>query len=333
MLPGFRFLLAAIMLSMSFLVFGFGAAALLRSAHEEFASNPSWRAAPEVKFAQPAEPTTAPLTRPVLATLRVEMPGAQKTEQAASALATPAPAETEVAAPQAQPEQIVADRPEPVPPPEIAKPESATQEAATPEPAEPEVLLAGINPQANEAAPNSPEKSVVVEKRTQSTQVAVAAAAAVAAVAADPAPRDDPPVVAADVIEPNAPEPRGAEGASEAKAAAAEAPVQDTGEVATEAGLSQPKLATLGGPAVEIRSPTKARDGVAKADPAKADPAKADPAKPDQAEIKKREQAKRAARNRRIAAERARLAALQVQQQLQTAPFFQQPIPAAARAR
>jgi hypothetical protein len=332
MLPGFRFLLAAIMLSMSFLVFGFGAAALLRSAHEEFASNPSWRAAPEVKFAQPAEPTTALLTRPVLATLRVEMPP-QKTEQAASAPATPAPAETEVAAPQAQLEQLVADRPEPVPPPEAAKPESATQEALTPEPAKPEALLAGNNPQANAAAPNSPEKPAAAEKRTEAVQVAVVATVAVAAVAADPAPRDDPPVAVADIIEPkaieprapepNVPGPRAAEGASEAKAAAAEAPEKDTVEVAPEAGLSLLKIATLDGPAIENRSPIKARDGVAKADPAK----------PDQAEIKKREQAKRAARNRRIAAERARLAALQVQQQLQTAPFFQQPIPAATRAR
>ena len=47
MLPGFRFLFAAIILSMSILVFGLGAAALLRTAHEEFAANPTWRAAPE----------------------------------------------------------------------------------------------------------------------------------------------------------------------------------------------------------------------------------------------------------------------------------------------
>jgi hypothetical protein len=50
MLPGLRFLFAAIMLSISILVFGLGAAALLRAAHEEFASNPSWRAAPRGDF-------------------------------------------------------------------------------------------------------------------------------------------------------------------------------------------------------------------------------------------------------------------------------------------
>src|SRR5690242_6775144 len=37
MLPGIRFLLAAILLSISIVVFGLGAAALLRAAHEDFA--------------------------------------------------------------------------------------------------------------------------------------------------------------------------------------------------------------------------------------------------------------------------------------------------------
>lgn len=52
MLPGFRFLFAAIMLSISMLIFGLGAAALLRAAHEEFASILSRRAPPETMFAQ-----------------------------------------------------------------------------------------------------------------------------------------------------------------------------------------------------------------------------------------------------------------------------------------
>ena len=66
MLPGFRFLFAAIVLSMSILVFGLGATALLRAAHEQFASNPSWHAAPAANFTQAAD------ARPVLAMLRVE---------------------------------------------------------------------------------------------------------------------------------------------------------------------------------------------------------------------------------------------------------------------
>ena len=43
MLPGFRFLFAAIVLSVSVLIFGLGAAALLRATHEEFASIPARR--------------------------------------------------------------------------------------------------------------------------------------------------------------------------------------------------------------------------------------------------------------------------------------------------
>ena len=53
MLPGFRFLFAAILLSASILVFGLGAAALLRATHEEYVSNPSWRNGPQEQvFAQ-----------------------------------------------------------------------------------------------------------------------------------------------------------------------------------------------------------------------------------------------------------------------------------------
>jgi len=73
MLPGFRFLFAATVFSMSVLVFGLGAAALLRAAHEEFASTPSWRAPPETVFAQPSE-----ATGPVLAMLHVDTPVVEK---------------------------------------------------------------------------------------------------------------------------------------------------------------------------------------------------------------------------------------------------------------
>ncbi|MCK1392843.1 hypothetical protein [Bradyrhizobium sp. 1] len=70
MLPGFRFLLAAILLSTSILVFGLGAASLLRASHEQYVSNPSWRNGPqEQMFAQASEPAPA---QPVLAALRVE---------------------------------------------------------------------------------------------------------------------------------------------------------------------------------------------------------------------------------------------------------------------
>lgn len=137
MLPGFRFLFAAIVLSLSILVFGLGAAALLRAAHEEFASTPAWRGAPEMVFAQPVE------TRPVLALLRVDTPVVEKAADptpadAVPAAITPAPAE---------PERIAALKPDASPSPEPAKPdaivaESPAQNEAASVPAEPPVAVA-----------------------------------------------------------------------------------------------------------------------------------------------------------------------------------------------
>jgi hypothetical protein len=114
MLPGFRFLFAAIVLSMSILVFGLGAAALLRAAHEEFASTPAWHATPETMFAQQNE-----ATRPVLALLRVEPPAEQKAPnnvppETVPPVIAPAPAE---------PEKIAALGPEDSAQPAAAKPE------------------------------------------------------------------------------------------------------------------------------------------------------------------------------------------------------------------
>ena len=137
MLPGFRFLFAAIVLSLSILVFGLGAAALLRAAHEEFASTPAWRGAPEMVFAQPVE------TRPVLALLRVDTPVVEKSADNAPSDATPAAITT---AP-TEPERIAALKPEASPSPETAQPEAVVAERpaqgeATSAPAEPPVAVA-----------------------------------------------------------------------------------------------------------------------------------------------------------------------------------------------
>jgi len=74
MLPGFRFLFGAIVLCFSILVFGLGAAALFRAAHEEFASRPSWRATPGTMLAQQNEPFAQQndSSQAVLAMLEVE---------------------------------------------------------------------------------------------------------------------------------------------------------------------------------------------------------------------------------------------------------------------
>ena len=98
MLPGFRFLFAAILLSASILVFGLGAAALLRASHEQYVSNPSWRNGPQEQvFAQAAEPA-----QPVLAVLRAEPEAAiDPTPSLRDQVPT-------IALPMSEPEQVVA---------------------------------------------------------------------------------------------------------------------------------------------------------------------------------------------------------------------------------
>ncbi|MBR0960186.1 hypothetical protein [Bradyrhizobium japonicum] len=133
MLPGFRFLFAAILLSTSILVFGLGAAALLRATHQQYVSTPSWRNGPQeqvfVQVPEPAQPVLAVLrAEPELPaettpSLRDQVPTiglpASEPEQVA-ALATDTDVQPQVAAPLAD-----------VPAVEPAKPE-ATMEAAVP---------------------------------------------------------------------------------------------------------------------------------------------------------------------------------------------------------
>jgi hypothetical protein len=131
MLPGLRFLFAAIVLSISMLIFGLGAAALLRAAHEEFASIPSRRALPEVMFTQQSD------DRPALAMLRVEPSADEKTinppttdhvQDQPAIVSTPA----ELERPAAEPDKIAALS-DIASPAENSPPESAKSEASTPE--------------------------------------------------------------------------------------------------------------------------------------------------------------------------------------------------------
>lgn len=88
MLPGLRFFLSTLVLAISVLIFGLGAAALLRATHDEFASLPALRmAAPQ----PPPRGLQAAAAPPVLALLQVATP-----------LAAPPQASTT-----AKPEQIV----------------------------------------------------------------------------------------------------------------------------------------------------------------------------------------------------------------------------------
>jgi hypothetical protein len=167
MLPGFRFLFTAIVLSMSVLVFGLGAAALLRAAHEEFANLPSRRVLSE----------PPPFTRqyndppPTLALLRVDPPVVEK------------PAENVV--PATVPEAA----------PDVPAPAGQTPDTR---PAEPEKLaaLTSVEPMQTEAAkPEEPAKEATAETPAAPAPAAAATEAPVAnaevkiaAIAATPEP-------------------------------------------------------------------------------------------------------------------------------------------------
>lgn len=120
MLPGFRFLFAAVVLCLSLMVFGLGATALLRSAREDVASLPVRRAAPQTVFAsqpQPEPPAT-------LSMLRVEAPE----------IRISAPAELPVVVPQEAP---VPTLPEPEQQAALSLPPAVELATAAPPPSAP----------------------------------------------------------------------------------------------------------------------------------------------------------------------------------------------------
>jgi hypothetical protein len=190
MLPGFRFLFAAIVMCMSVLVFGLGATALMRAAHEDFATTASWRAPPEPRFAQQDEAAKPPVlailslqpraTEPAAAPKEVDTgtaaapaPGPDTTAAVGPAAATTAPdaaqpdgAASETSSPaqvgsvapsasppvqiEAQPAAPTAASPPKIAATEDSKPATAATENAT---------IGKAPPLANEPAPSAPQQS------------------------------------------------------------------------------------------------------------------------------------------------------------------------------
>ncbi|MCP3373429.1 hypothetical protein NLM23_30770, partial [Bradyrhizobium cajani] len=179
MLPGFRFLFAAILLSASILVFGLGAAALLRATHEQYVTNPSWRNGPQEKvFAQAPEPA-----QPVLAVLRAEP----------EAVAAPAPSLRDqvptIGLPANEPEQVAALSTETDLQPQDATPPA---EASATEPAATETTTAAAAPAPTDTLTPADTTASIVEAKPVATT-------------SEPAPVDPS---AADRFEGRAPEPR-----------------------------------------------------------------------------------------------------------------------------
>lgn len=216
MLPGFRFLFAAVLLTVSLVVFGLGAAALLRSAHQEFATIPTRRAPPTV-FAQP--PVEAP---PTLAMLRVEAAAPTPETVAPPAVSVTSAAEQE------PPSRLLRAG-------KIALPETAAP-PSTPATAAVEITApVAATPKPEVAAKSEPTK---IEEREPLTTVAVAPATFVEPVAA-------PPPEAATVPAP----------AAAAEVVATPAGPQPTATLTDDdARLSSTKIAMLGGPPIDTES-------------------------------------------------------------------------------
>ncbi len=291
MLPGFRFLFAAIVLSMSILVFGLGAAALLRAAHEEFATTPSWHASPEPVLAQRTETqgpvTQGPVTQgPVLAMLQVEPPAAEEK------------ALDQVAAPTTPAEQPAASA---LPAPEATAKPAETEATATP--AEPEVTAVPAEPERtaalqpkNSTPPEAAKPEMPVAESSAQQEAAPAQAVATAAA-------DETKVATSTPI--STPTSASEEVSAPASEAAPAAPEQAGRPASTDADSASTKIATLGGPAVTIEA---------------APPVKTTVASHVKSVIKKRVEARRKTRHRRTAL-RARV--VQQLPQQQSDPFGQ----------
>lgn len=195
MLPGLRFLCAAVVLSMSLLVFGFGATALLRSARQDAASLPALRAPPETVFAQPE-------AQPRLAMLRVEPPADNDTPAAAVVpAAAPIDAAPVVATLSDSDRTATPEKPAALSPPQPAVVEAPQQPQALPQ-IVPETVKSDAPP-VEVAQPDirpaveAPVPAPVIEAAPVVMAAATPAASAEPApVAAQPSPAEPSPVPA-----------------------------------------------------------------------------------------------------------------------------------------
>jgi hypothetical protein len=195
MLPGFRFFMATIVLAASLLIFGLGAAALLRATHEEVAAVPTLRTMPPPLRPQPAE--SAP---PTLALLRVEIP-VPPVEELPAAVETAAPVAETVAAAEALPAPAI----EPASPADVSAMAPSSEVTPSPEPSP------AITTPETAANPAEPEATTTATANPPETPVAVAAvpppeaAPAPTPPVAEPASTSTPPAPAAEVAARTAP--------------------------------------------------------------------------------------------------------------------------------
>jgi hypothetical protein len=275
MLPGIRFLLAAILLSISIVVFGLGAAALLRAAHEDFASNPSWRLTPETRLAQQSD-------MPTLALLRVDTPApADVPDSVAPETNATAPAAVsgeQVATVSPAPETAVAPMTAP-PAPDAIKTEAPP---ALPSPSsEPSPATAASEAAPAADQPNKPDATPETKMAATEPSDTPSKTSEAAPVTPDPV---KPDVASSESARPEAAKP-------EASSTVAAKPEQANASPPPEAAPTM--VAKLDAPAAKIEEPS----------PTKAEARKAAERADEKAKARAEKKAKA---RRRLAAQRAR---------------------------
>src|SRR6478735_4525167 len=153
MLPGLRMLAATVLLAFAVVTFAFGAAALLRVAHEDFAVLPTWRPAMD-----PLAETVAAKEqdRPVLAALRVE-PEAETTQQIVPEVKPAPPVEIVAPAPQPPAVEVAALRPAPLRAPKIELADQPYNAPLTGPPLMPEIATNDAPVAVASLAPTEPD--------------------------------------------------------------------------------------------------------------------------------------------------------------------------------
>ncbi|WP_047309749.1 hypothetical protein [Rhodopseudomonas palustris] len=247
MLPGFRFLFAAITLAVSLLVFGLGAAALLRATHEQFVNVHTVRPAAITLLARSPE---APM--PSLSMLRIDSPPPPAVIAQPAAIA-PLAAQAPMQAAPAEPAPVAIDSASP----------SSGSASATPETDYPS-LIAALQPD----APAMPEVAPPAEL-TPKTQ---APDTSIADIPATP----EPQATVTDAANQNGPQagaevPSAATPAAETRSAAAPEPVAEP----------LPEVEPLTGPIPTPRRDPRVRTRTAATAPAANEPAPAAAASPD----------------------------------------------------
>ena len=294
MLPGFRILLALVVLSFAILIFGFSALALLRTAHQNLATQPtwqpSWRTPVEVANAQRDDRQQRASEMQTLALLRVDQPSPQPVPETANAATSPAFAPSPA---QQQPGE--------------ATPGNAAADMTSPQPTE----TIAANGDGRPAPAASPDPVAGVDKASEQ---------ATAPPPADDARKPMASNASATVEEPQAPNPSG-------QAAASEPITSDPKTTATSANAiestSEPPQSDPTAPKAESPMKLAALPDATASSEAMPQAGPEGVKKPDAVELRAIRRARARLYARRLALARARAARLaQMQQATTNSPFY-----------